>query len=144
MALRKAKTKEQMEAALQPMLDPGERVVAAGLCEGGPSRWWMLISIYLVIFVIKVYYVAVTDRRVIFMKVSTWTGRPKGLLRAEPRNAAAVTEVNPHPVWSTFVYRLPEGSTKKLRFHRIWRDEMTALLQALRAPAPTAPGGFAE
>jgi hypothetical protein len=141
MALRKASVQKQMEGAVQPHLEQGEREVAAGLCEGGPSRWWTVISVWLVMFMIKPYYMVVTDRRVIWLNVSTWTGRPKGLLRADPRADVAVVDHAEHPVWNNFKYRHPSGAVKKLRYHRIWREEMGACLRELGAPVGAAAEG---
>ena len=140
MALRKATVKQQMEGQIQPMLEPGEQERAAALCEGGPSRWWTLLSLTLVIFLITPYYIVATDRRVLFLKVSRWTGRPKGLLRTDPRGQVSIVDHAEHPVWSNIVYRTTDGSAKKLRYHRIWRDEMAAVIGELQAAAP-APGG---
>ncbi len=141
MALRKATVKKQMEGAAASVLEQGEAIQAEALCEAGPSRWWMVVSVWLVTFMIKPYYVIVTDRRVLWMKVSIWSGRPKGLLRADQRSQVAIVEHKEHPVWSNMVYRAADGSTKKIRYHRIWRDEMAAVIAQLQAPASAPAAG---
>lgn len=146
MALRKATVQKQMEGQVQPLLEAGEQERAAALCEGGPSRWWTILSLTLVVFLIKPYYIVATDRRVLFLKVSRWSGRPQGLLRADPRGQVGIVGHTEHPLWSNIMYRAADGSTKKLRYHRIWREEMAAVIRELQSAAqgtPTQPdGGF--
>lgn len=42
-------------------------------------------------------------------------------------------------LWSSLRYRRPEGKEIRLNFHRIWRDEMQAVVQALGASVPPPP-----
>jgi hypothetical protein len=39
------------------------------------------------------YYVALTDRRLIFMNASFWTSRPKGLAWADPSDSVTISDL---------------------------------------------------
>jgi hypothetical protein len=156
MAFRREKIKQQFDAALPAVMEPGEQIQAQTLSQSGPSPWLAGLIGWLVMLLVgaRYYFIAVTDRRVLFMKASLLTGRPKGLAWADPREAVVVHDVNlNHAVWSKFRYRRPDGKDLRINIHRYWRDDgraVAALLtgQAQQPGAPTAPmqqptqGGF--
>jgi hypothetical protein len=145
MALRKETTKRQFAEALASMLEPGERVDAASLTKTGPSPWLAQGLIGILMFYVlgaRIYYLVVTDRRVVFMQGSFWSGRPKGLGHADARASVSVSDVRRRRIWSRLQYRRPDGTSLRLNFHRIWAREMDGVVQALTAPSippPPAP-----
>jgi hypothetical protein len=141
MAFRKETIKRQFGEAQAAVLEPGEQVEAASLTTSGPSPWLagLLGIIVMLLMGMRYYYVLVTDRRVVFMKASMMSGRPKGLAFADPKGQAGITQVKVAKLWSSLRYRRPEGKEIRLNFHRIWRDEMQAVVQALGASVPPPP-----
>ena len=148
MAFRREKVKEQFDQAIPPVLEPGERIVAQTLCLSGPSPWLVgLIGwLFMLLAGQRYYFIAVTDRRVLFMKASMITGRPNGLGWADPRGAAQITDVDlDKAVWSKFFYQRPDAKRLRINIHRVWRDDGRAVVAELTssAPAPaTETGGF--
>src|SRR5438552_19151231 len=88
----------------------------------------------------RIYYMAVTDRRVIFMVPSFLSGRPRGLGHADPRRAVAVSDVRRKGIWSRALYRRPDGTNLRLNFHRVWSKEMDGVLRALGGGPKPEPG----
>src|SRR5437867_4765269 len=81
MAFRRETVRKQFESVLPGVLEPGEQIVAESAVVSGPSPWlaqglFGLIGILL--FGVRWYFMVVTDRRVLFHKMSMWTGRPGG------------------------------------------------------------------
>jgi hypothetical protein len=140
MAFRKEKIKQQFTEAQAAALEPGEQVQAASLTTSGPSPWLAgaFGALIMLLAGMRYYYVIVTDRRVIFMKASMWTGRPKGVAWSDPRDQVQVRDVNVAKVWSRLRYRRPEGKEIRLNFHMFWKDEFKALATALGADVQTA------
>jgi hypothetical protein len=151
MAVRKETIKKQFDEAMSSVLEPGEQVAAGSYTISGPSPWLqgVLGFIGMLALGMRYYYVAVTDRRVLFMKASMWTQRPKGFAFADPKGSVAIHDVDPSALWSHFRYRRPDGKEIRLNFHRMWRDEMETVVRALgasptqqpttSAPPPPAP-----
>src|SRR5437879_109476 len=98
MAFRKAKIKEQFNEAIPAVLG------------------WIIMRV----LGARYYFIAVTDRRVLFMKASMVTGRPKGLGWADPRSAAQIHDVDiNNAVWSKFKYLRPsDGKDVRVNIHR--------------------------
>ncbi len=145
MAFRRAKIKEQFDAAIPALLEPGEHVQAETLSQSGPSPWLVGVIGWLIMLIggARYYFIVVTDRRVLFMKASMMTGRPRGLAWADPRGAVEVSDVNlTNAVWSRFRYHRPDGKDIRLNVHRFWRNDGQAVVDALttqaQAPTPTA------
>jgi hypothetical protein len=150
MAFRRAKIKEQFDAAIPSVLEPGEQVQAETLAQSGPSPWLAGLIGWVIMLIAgaRYYFIAVTDRRVLFMKASMMTGRPQGLAWADPRGGVRVSDVNlTNAVWSKFRYHRPDGKDIRLNVHRFWRDDGQAVVNALTAqaheegppPTPTPP-----
>jgi hypothetical protein len=144
MAFRRETIKRQFDEAIPAVLDPGEQVQAGALSISGPSPW--LTGVFGILFMLllgmRYYFVAVTDRRVLFMKASMLSGRPAGLAFADQRAAVSISDVRTGKVWNSLRYHRPEGKPLRLNFHRIWGDEMSAIVQALGASAlPPPPAG---
>jgi len=145
MAFRRAKIKEQFDAAIPALLEPGEHVQAETLSQSGPSPWLVGVIGWLIMLIggARYYFIVVTDRRVLFMKASMMTGRPRGLAWADPRGAVEVSDVNlTNAVRSRLRYHRPDGKDIRLNVHRFWRNDGQAVVDALttqaQAPTPTA------
>ena len=145
MALRKETIKKQFMEALPSMLEPGEQVQTGTFCVSGPNPLFsqgLFGIIGLLLFQMRWYFVAVTDRRVVFVKASYWTGRPVGFGWADPRSSASISDVNlSAKVWGHFKYTSPtKPSAIRLNVHRWWLEEGNAVVAAL-SPASPAPAG---
>ena len=149
MAVRRETVRKQFTEALQPLLEPGESPIAGAWGASGPSPLWLQgLFGYIGVLVagVRYYFVWVTDRRVIFMKASMMSSRPKGVAWSDMRSAASVTDVKPAATWSSFKYHRPAGGKPiRLNFPRPWREDFAAMSSALGggtvAPEPgaTAP-----
>ena len=65
MAVRRDTVRKQFEDAVQPMLEPGEHLVAGAWCASGPSPLWvqgLFGLVGMVIANVRYYFVWVTDR----------------------------------------------------------------------------------
>jgi len=143
MAFRKATIKEQFDRTLAQMLEPGEQVRAGVLSQSGPTPWLAgaVGMLMMLILGMRYHFVAVTDRRVVFMKASMLSGRPQGLDWADARETGSVSDVDADAsLWSHFRYARPgDGKTIRFNVHRIWRDELRDVLVAMTAPAAAIP-----
>ena len=146
MAVRKETVRKQFQDAVQPLLEPGEQLVTGAWCASGPSPLWVqgLFGLAgMVIANVRYYFFWVTDRRVIFMKSSMFSSRPKGLAWADLRSAVTISEAQPAATWSHFKYHRPAGGKPiRLNFPRPWREEFATMTNALGSgggPATSAP-----
>lgn len=145
MAFRKETIKRQFSEARAAHLEPGEAVVAESFTIAGPTPWLMGGVGFLIMYLLgtRYYFMTVTDRRVMFMTMSLWTGKPRGFAFALPRGSVAVESSKRARLWSSL--RLTRANEKPLRlnFHRIWRDEFDQIVSVLQpagaAPMPPAP-----
>ncbi|MBI4259233.1 MAG: hypothetical protein HY658_01585 [Actinobacteria bacterium] len=145
MAVRKETIRAQFTEAVQQVLEPGEHVQAGSYCVSGPSPW-LAGGVGILIMALlgtRYYFVWATDRRVIFIKASFWTARPKGVAWADPRAAASIRDVDLQAaVWGKLWYRRTDGKEIRLNFHRWWLEEarqLAAILGAHAAPASPPP-----
>jgi hypothetical protein len=148
MAVRKKTIQAQFAEAMTGVLEPGEQVVVGVMSQTGPSPWLAGAVGILIMLLLgaRWYYVVVTDRRVIAMKASMWTGRPKGgLAWADPLGSVRLADVvTDAKVWQSFKLGRP-GASELVRFNVsnvIWKDEYARLVSALQAgsvPPPPAP-----
>jgi len=142
MAFRKEKIKEQFNAVIPPALEPGEQVLGGVYCQTGPSPW-LQGGVGLLIMLLmgaKWYYLVVTDRRLLWFRGSMWTQRPKGQVEADPRRQVQIHDVDvDNVIWSKFRVQRPTGKDVRVNIHRIWRDEVQALMPLLTAQ-PAQPG----
>jgi hypothetical protein len=111
-------------------------VQAGARVESGISRWWLLLSSYAA-FLRKYYYMALTNHHVVLCRNSFWTGRPRRMESATPRDQVRVTRYKPGVVFGSFRYAYP-GRNKPLliRVHRIYRPEIEFMLGQLGAFSP--------
>jgi len=151
MAFRKAAITEQFRTAIQPLLEPGERIEAGFMSQSGPTPWAVgAIGLVMMLALgMRYYFVAVTDRRVLFMQGSFLTSKPKALAWSDQRGAGRVFEVDAEAaLWSHFKYERPgDGEVTRFNVHRLWRDELRQVLAAMTtrtsgtmpAPPPNVP-----
>jgi hypothetical protein len=142
MAVRRDTVRKQFEDAVQPMLEPGEHLVAGAWCASGPSPLWvqgLFGLVGMVIANVRYYFVWVTDRRTIFLKSSMFSSRPKGLAWADLRSAVTVEDVKPAATWSHFKYHRPAGGKPiRLNFPRPWREDFATMTSTLGSSAVSA------
>ncbi len=89
MAFRKETIKRQFSEARAGYLEPGEAVVAESFTIAGPTPWLMGGVGFLIMYLLgtRYYFMTVTDRRVVFMTMSLWSGKLKGFAFALPRGS---------------------------------------------------------
>ena len=144
MAGRKQKIQEQFAQALAPILEPGEQVVAGVMSQTGPSPW--LAGAFGIVIMLLMgarwYFVAATGKRMIVMKASMLSGRPKGLAWADPLGSFTLHDVvTDAKVWQSFKLSRP-GVHEAIRFNVskiIWKDEYLKLVSALSGSLPPQP-----
>lgn len=118
-----------------PQLEPGEQVVVGiGQVQTGPTPW-MFILTYLIIFWIKYWGIALTDRRLIFVRCSKLTGGLREVDHSIPRASVRVIEYKRPGVWGKLVLDVADGEAVRLNVHRIHRDDADGVVQLLGAPA---------
>jgi hypothetical protein len=143
MAVRKAKIKQQLAGAMSPLLQPEEQVRAETFAQSGPSPWLTGVFGLLIMLLAgtRPYFIVVTNRRVLFMKASMLTTRPKGLAWADPIGTGQVRDATMgNALWSKFKYSRPEHKDIRFNVHRLWRDDGQAVVAALSArPEPPMP-----
>src|SRR2546430_14295670 len=113
MAIRKEKIKEQFNAVIPAALEPGEQVLAGTYCQTGPSPW-LQGGIGLLIMLLmgaKWYYIVATDRRLLWVRASMWTQRPRGgAPEADQRSAVQIHHAGrEHGLWGKFPAPRPAG-----------------------------------
>jgi heme/copper-type cytochrome/quinol oxidase subunit 2 len=150
MAVRKDTITRQFNATMQAgLLEPGEQVVTGMMIQTGASPWFAgLIGVVLMLLTgTRWYYMALTDRRVLFLKAHPLTSKPSSAVAwADPRTAVSISDVvTDAKVWNRLRYRRP-GQTKPLRVNVSavqWKSEFRILVSNLQAgvvpPAPGAP-----
>jgi hypothetical protein len=127
MAVRKEAVKQQFTEALPGVLEPGEQVLGGAFGMSGPNPLFAQglfgVAGYL-IFRVRPYYVAVTDRRVIFMRASFWTARPK---RSDAK------------LWNSATFSTPSKHKLRMNFHTFWGAETKTLGELLTAQLGDRP-----
>jgi heme/copper-type cytochrome/quinol oxidase subunit 2 len=150
MAVRKDTITRQFNQTMQAgILEPGEQVVTGMMTQTGASPWLAgLIGVVLMLLTgTRWYYVALTDRRVLFLKASLLTSKPTGTVAwADPRTAVSISDVvNDAKVWNRLRYHR-SGQAKPVRVNVSsvqWKSEFQSLVSNLQSgvgpPAPGAP-----
>jgi len=81
MALR-----DKLRDRVQPLLEPGEQIQEVFLAQAGPSPWLAILT-YLIFFAMKRFIIVATDRNIVVIKSSVWTGTSaKEVLGRLPRS----------------------------------------------------------
>ena len=80
------------------------------------------------IFGMRYYYVALTDRRLIFLNASFWTSRPKGFAWADPRDSITISDLQTdNKLWNWGKISSPTKQNLRMNFHAFWRPELKAM-----------------
>ena len=76
----------------------------------------------------RYYYVALTDRRLIFMNASFWTSRPKGLAWSDPRDSITISDLQTdNKLWNWCKISSPTRQNLRMNVHAFWRPELKAM-----------------
>lgn len=138
MAIRKAKVQEQVAEAVARS-HPGDRPLATVHAVSGPPPPLMLFFGFIMLFVVKYYFVTVTDRALVVHRAVKFTGRPGEVVFSLPREQARyiVGGVRHGHRWHTFRLTFP-GDTRPTRMNvaGVWSAEFGHLLHALGAAQP--------
>jgi hypothetical protein len=135
MAVRKETIKKQANEMVVQALQPGEQIVSGVYAITGPSPWLMNQLGLLGQFFIDYYYVAVTQQQVIFVKMNRVSNRPKEIAFTAPLQSVGITDYRRNAMWSSFRYNVPTAAKPlRLNVHRIWRQELDALVGAFGVP----------
>jgi hypothetical protein len=138
-AVRKETVKKQFLEAMPSMLEPGEQVQAGVYAVSGPNPFFaqgLFGLVGMLLFGVRWYFVAVTERRVIFVKASMMSGRPSGLAWADPRAGVTLSDVDlTASVWGHLRYASASHPKVRLNVHRWWLDEGREVAGALGAAA---------
>jgi heme/copper-type cytochrome/quinol oxidase subunit 2 len=149
MAVRKDTITRQFNEAMQAgILEPGEQVVTGMMTQTGASPWFrgLIGAVLMLLTGTRWYYVALTDRRVLFLKKYPLTSKPsRAVAWADPRTAVSISDVvNNAKVWNRLLYHRP-GRAKPVRVNVSavqWKSEFQILVTNLQAGVvPPAPGG---
>lgn len=136
-ARQKGKLLDRIDAAVRPVLEPGEEVVVAA--HGFvPPRWaWMLIVNYgVLLLAANWYFTILTDRRLILMRVARTSTKRAELAETLPRDQVWVETHKPAWTWQRLDLKRADGGRLKLRFARIFKDDVSRMAELLgRAPA---------
>jgi hypothetical protein len=150
MAVRKDTITRQFNQTMQAgILEPGEQVITGMMTQTGASPWLAgLIGVILMLVTgTRWHFVALTDRRVLFLNASLMTSRPTGVVAwADPRSAVTISDVvTDAKVWNRLLYHRT-GQAKPVRANVSavqWKAEFQGLVSKLRAgnvpPVPGAP-----
>lgn len=135
MAIRKETIKKQANEMIAPTLQPGDQIVSGVYAITGPSPWLMNEVGLLGQLFIDYYYVAVTRQQAIFVKMNRLSNRPKHVAFAVPAQAMRISDFKRKTLWSSFRYQTPDSpKPRRLNVHRVWRDELDALVGAYGVP----------
>lgn len=136
MAVRKETIKKQANEVVAQALQPGEQIISGVYAITGPSPWLMNQLGLLGQFFIDYYYIAVTQQQVIFVKVNRLSNRPKEISFTAPIQSVRISDYNRSSLWSSFRYSVPTAAKPlRLNVHRIWRQELDALVGVFGVPA---------
>jgi hypothetical protein len=125
-ATRKDAVKKQVDDFLAPVLRPDEATRGGAMGQSGPMPG--LFGLVGMAF-IKQYYVALTSQRVIFVRCSQLSGKPLQVDFEDERDGVSAQRRADGRFWSLMTY---VGSrTVKLRYHKLWREEMDVVIHAL-------------
>lgn len=142
MAVPKEVVRDRFESFLSPFLEPGERSVASAFVIPGPSP----AAIGFVGAVVQLakgqgdMWMAVTQRRVLFVRATFMTQKPKAFAWADPRHAVEIAEIHAHERngWNWFVYARPGERPLRINLSVVWEEEFAAIAAALSSP-PAPP-----
>lgn len=136
-ARARQKVRQRVEEFIASAPVPHEPIVAGALVTSGLSRGWVLLSPYVRLFG-RSYYLALTEHHLLFCWMSGTNGRPVELSIVAPRDQVRITDVRLRLAFSggmgSMLCQVPgRPQPMTLRFYRVWRPEIEALLAELGA-----------
>jgi hypothetical protein len=135
MAVRKETIKQQANEMVVRAMHPGEQMLSGVYAITGPSPWVTNQLGLLGQFFIDYYYVAVTNYQVIFVKMNRLSNRPKEIAFTAPLQNVRISDYKRAALWSSFRYNTPTAAKPlRLNVHRVWRQELDALVGAFGVP----------
>lgn len=143
----KIKTTQRAERVIAKTGYP-ERVLVGARVQSGLSHYWNLLSAYATLFR-TYYFMALTDRNVVLIRISRWTGQPSKVKVVTPREKASISGYDPGTVFASFRYTIPERKKPlRMRAGRGWRPEVESMIAQLnsdsRGPGWGPYGGTPE
>jgi hypothetical protein len=135
MAVRKETIKKQANEMVVQAMQPGDQIMSGVYTITGPSPWLMNQLGLLGQLFVDYYYVAVTRQQVIFVKMNRLSNRPKEIAFTAPLQSVQISEYRRNAMWSSFRYNVPTAPKPlRLNVHRIWRQELDALIGSFGVP----------
>ncbi|WP_405133749.1 hypothetical protein [Nocardia sp. NBC_01388] len=134
MAFRKSTIQKQLAKKLVEFAPQGEQLQLTFQAITGPSPWVDDLPFvrFVMLFLRKYYFVALTQTSVVIVEASKWTGRPSKFVCAEHFGTAQFTEMQINSIWSKVYYRMPNtAAPERLNVHRRWRTELDQLVSRL-------------
>jgi hypothetical protein len=131
------KLRERTESIAAGTLEPGEQIVNIVTGQARP-RFWLGLELLIgswMFFFIKYYTLALTDRRVILVRGSKLTARPKRVEWAEPPESVVVeTYKRGFLLTKLFLARRHADGVVRLRVGRRFADEAAEIAATLGTP----------
>jgi hypothetical protein len=135
MAVRKETIKKQANEMAAQAVQPGDQIISGVYAITGPSPWLINQLGLLGQFFVDYYYVAVTRQQVIFVEMNRMSNRPKEIAFTAPLQSVQISDYRRNAMWSSFRYNVPTAPKPlRLNVHRIWRQELDALVGAFGVP----------
>jgi hypothetical protein len=123
--------REKLAQRAAPFLEPGETVQSIFVAQTGPSPYFFLLSIWIVVFGSHYYTIVATDRAMLVLRNGKFASanNPKKVHLRGPRNVWLGT---PSGIWGKI--QLDQRYWVHKRFHK----DVIAADDALRAMNPAA------
>jgi hypothetical protein len=118
---------ERLVERLQPCLEPGEQVQQVFMVQTGPNPNWIFATT-LVLFTVRYYYVAVTDRAIVVLEPRRKSAAPKPPVARLPRQLVMGPAKGR---WAGPLYLTPDG--KKAWVRRRFHKDINAADEQLQA-----------
>jgi hypothetical protein len=129
----------KVEEFVRPQLEAGEQIVTTvSHVQTGPTPWFQALFGILFLLWIKYEALVLTDRRVLVIKKSLLSGRPRAISTTYPRNEVKVLDYQVPTVWGKLTLDLG-GTPVKLNVHRMNRDQAQQFVDALGGITTAAP-----
>ena len=125
-----AKRYDRALGALARVAEPGERPIAAANALVGPSPFvvHLLLGWLGRMLLLKSALLWITDRRIVLIRLSNWTGRPQGVIFAEPRSSVVLFRAESRTLW----LRRADGT--EYRLNQLKKPQAAWISQALGGP----------
>ena len=122
----------RINQAVEQRLLPGETVIVHGLAVEGPTP--ILTAFGGSELDYRQYFVALTDRRLVFIRSSQWSNKAKRKAYAVERSTMRSVRWKRRWGWTTLLIEWPNARRPlRLHFNRLWRDEAAKIAAELRA-----------